>query len=366
MPLELGVWRIDEGIRDEGIRSVEFGPLNLENRLEEIISKNIGIVSPNWLVIGRQVQTEHRGILDLLVMDRDANLVVMELKKDQTPRDIVAQLLDYGSWAASLEIEHITQIFDQYQKRYKKDAVVSIDDAFRELFGVPMPDEVNQSHELVIVAASLDHATERIVRYLADEYGVRINAVFFRVFQDEDRQYISRAWFRDPVEVATRPADKAGEWNGEYYVSFGYPLNVVRDGLSRGYVVAGGGSWYSRTLEMLEPGARIWVNVPGTGYVGVGVVSASMKPVDDFTVRDKNGNETPIVQASEAAASLNRAADDLEMADYLVRVNWLKTVDPELAIREKGFFGNQNSVARPRATKWDHTVDRLKRRFGVD
>jgi hypothetical protein len=107
---------------------------------------------------------------------------------------------------------------------------------------------------------------------LADEYNVRINAVFFRVFRDGDREYLSRAWFRDPAEVTAGLSEEtaAGEWNGEYYASFGYDPKVIRDGLKWGYIVAGGGSWYSRTLAMLKPGARIWVNVPGSGYVGVG------------------------------------------------------------------------------------------------
>ena len=113
MPLELGVWRIDGGVR-----SVEFGFLNLENRLEDILSENIEIASPNWLVIGRQVRTEHGGVIDLLAMDRDANLVVLELKRHQTHRDIVAQLLDYGSWVARLEANHIAQIFDEYPVSY--------------------------------------------------------------------------------------------------------------------------------------------------------------------------------------------------------------------------------------------------------
>ncbi len=363
MPLELGVWRIDGGLRP-----VEFGSLDLESRLEDILDENISIASPNWLVIGRQVRTDHGGFIDLLAIDRDANLVVLELKRDQTYRDIVAQVLDYGSWVAYLEDDRIAQIFDEYQKRSGNNRIQSIDEAFREKFGITMPDELNSAHELVIVAASLDPGTERVVRYLADEYSVRINAVFFRVFQDGDREYLSRAWFRDPAEISVGPGDDSsgGEWNGEYYVSFGYDNRVVQDGLKRGYVVAGGGSWYSRTLEMLQPEARIWVNVPGSGYVGVGIVCRTMQPVDDFTVRDDSGKEVLLIEVSDIAATLRRAAEDPDTADYLVGVNWLHTVDPSDAIREKGFFGNQNSVARPRAPKWNHTVERLKIRFGLD
>ena len=44
----------------------------------------------------------------------------------------------------------------------------------------------------------------------------------------------------------------------------------------------------------------------------------------------------------------------------------MKTVAENQAIKEKGFFGNQNTVARPIAEKWKHTVERLKARFGVN
>lgn len=364
MPLELGVWRIDSGVR-----AVESRILNLESRLEEILGENIGMLSPNWMVIGRQVPTGYGGLIDLLAMDRDANLVVIELKRGQTPRDIVAQLLDYGSWVTQLKSEDVATIFNDFQERWRLGQTgVSINDAFKKAFGIAIPDEVNASHELVIVAAELDPATERIVRYLAEKYQVRINAVFFRTFEDDAREYLTRAWFRDPSDVTAEPPVRApgGEWNGEYYVSFGYPLDVVRDGLARGYIVAGGGSWYSRTLQKLQPCARIWVNVPGSGYVGVATVESTMVPAENFLVLDEDGKEVRLIDVSSPAERLNRASDNPETADYLVRVKWLKTVDPSQAVREMGFFGNQNSVAQPTTAKWDHIVERLKAQWGIN
>lgn len=41
-------------------------------------------------------------------------------------------------------------------------------------------------------------------------------------------------------------------------------------------------------------------------------MTAPMVPVDDFKVHDKDGNEVTIIQVFEAAASLNREADDPE------------------------------------------------------
>lgn len=46
-------------------------------------------------------------------------------------------------------------------------------------------------------------------------------------------------------------------------------------------------------------------------------------------------------------------------------MEWIKTVPLAHAINESGFFGNQNSVAKPRAESWFKTLTRLKQRFGI-
>ena len=81
----------------------------------------------------------------------------MELKKDKTYRDIVAQVLDYGSWVRELKDEQIAQIFDDYQIHWHKDREpLSIDEVFSRKFRVSLPDEMNSTHELVVVASGLD------------------------------------------------------------------------------------------------------------------------------------------------------------------------------------------------------------------
>lgn len=100
MPIEVGLWRIDDTLK-----AIEFGQLDVEARLEDILDQDIAITSPTWMVIGRQVRTDYGMFIDLLAMDGDGNLVVLELKRDKTYRDIVAQVLDYGSWVRDLEDE---------------------------------------------------------------------------------------------------------------------------------------------------------------------------------------------------------------------------------------------------------------------
>lgn len=364
MPLELSVWRINDHIE-----KMEFEPLDFESRLQDILANDITIADANLMVIGREVPTGFEKRIDLLAMNPDGELVILELKRHKTSRDIVAQVLDYGSWVRTLADEEIAKIFTGYQKKYTpNDSELSLDEAFQKAFKLKeMPDEINESHQLVIVASSLDASTERIVQYLADEYSVNINAIFFRVFKDGDKEYLTRAWLREPGNASVvKETTQQGEWNGEYYVSFGTDEKKDwEEARKYGFISAGGKAWYSNSLQMLSPGDRIWVNIPSTGYVGVGIVEQEVLPIDDFEVLDENGEKKNIRNVAPKASRHYTLEEHGEKAEYLVRVKWIKTVSESKAIKEKGFFGNQNSAARPKTAKWEHTVGRLKVRFGV-
>ena len=108
------------------------------------------------------------------------------------------------------------------------------------------------------------------------------------------------------------------------------------------------------------------MNVPGSGYAGVGLVEEVAVPIDAFEVKGEDGTEVQITSLPLSATyHRDEAAKDPEKTEHLVRVRWLKTVPLTDGFREKGFFGNQNSAAKPRAKSWPHTVERLKQRFDI-
>ena len=357
MSVEVAMWRIDEGVTP-----ISFTGMDKEARLQEIIADDISIVDPGLMVIGREVVTPHGGRIDILAIDADGILSVIELKRDLTPRDIVAQTLDYGSWVRRMTTDEIAETFIRYQERFiQEGSPKGIDEALRERFG-NIPDELNTAHRLVVVAAELDPSTERIVTYLQEEYGVEINVVFFRAFGDGERQYLTRAWLTAPEDVSVETLNKThrnprgGEWNGEYYVSFGEEIcRTWNDAKKYGFVSAGGGEWYVNTLRKLQPGNRIWVNIPRTGYVGVGVVTSEAKRFDQFNVTTVDGPVPLTSLPLEAPEAFNE-----EISEHYVGVNWIKAVEARFAVKERGFFGNQNTVALPTAPSWNFTVDRLK------
>jgi len=358
MPIRHAIWKV--GDKPEALI---LSRLPSEQKLEEMIVREPGILSREWMLIGRQEETGHGGRIDLLAITPDGSLVLIELKRDKTPRDIVAQALDYASWVEQLTSEEISQIYQRFSNGG------NLSEAFRQRFGSVLDEEsLNQSHQIIIVAAELDPASERIIGYL-NARDIAVNAVFFQVFQNGIEQLLSRAWLIDPGETQVNVVSTArgkGEkepWNGEYYVSFGpTDRRSWEDARQYGFISAGGGSWYSHTLEMLSPGDRVWVKIPKTGYVGVGRVTEAVRPITEFKVKTEVG-ERPALEVLKNADQYRPNANDPEKAEYFVPVTWLDTVPESKAVNELGLFGNQNSVCRPTDRKWRHTVERLKTYF---
>lgn len=216
MPIEISIWRL--GAKPE---KVSMSPIDSELALEDALTKDLSILSSQLMLIGRQIPTAYGKFIDMLAMNISGDLSVIELKKNRTPRKVVAQLLDYASWVQSLSYEEIAAIYSE------KNLGKKLEEGFDDAFGASLPEQINQNHELIAVASELDSDTERIINYLADNYGVPINAVFFRFFHDNGRDYLARTWLIDPEEAARKAGKskiKKGTepWNGrDFYVSLG-------------------------------------------------------------------------------------------------------------------------------------------------
>ncbi|MDE0190462.1 MAG: endonuclease NucS [Gammaproteobacteria bacterium] len=199
MPLEVKLWKI-EGDRPQ---ELPVHRLDLEERLEDWLCRDIGLLSDGLLVIGKQVSAGASGVLDLLAVDRHANLVVVELKRDKTRRDVVAQTLDYAAWVRDLGHDQVERLAEEYLGG-------SFQKAFADRFGVDeVPEFTGDHHRMYIVASTVDSGTQRIVEYLSTFHGVNINAVTFSYFKDDASEFVGRSILLDEEEVERR-AEKHG------------------------------------------------------------------------------------------------------------------------------------------------------------
>lgn len=359
MPIEMGIWRIDEATPHR----LAGTALPSEAILEDFLERDPSLLGDRLLVIGRQVRTPHGKYIDLLAMDVEGNLHVLELKRDRTPRDVVAQTLDYGSWVSTLDRETVIELANEH-------LTVPFESAFEDVFGGSAPDELNAALHLTVVATDIDPSSERIVTYLR-EFGVPINVVFFSYFEDAGRRYLARSWLASDEERSTRGTSPGGrkgkraEWNGQdWFVSFGHGVGRSwEDGRKYGFVSAGGGSWYSRSLRSLPVGARINVHVPGMGYVAVGRTTGEAQRFDQAMVM-VDGHPVRLAE-QELSASYDHTRPDTtdDLAEYVVPVDWIESVPLSQAYWERGMFANQNSACKLRQ---EFTLQKLEEHFGLD
>jgi hypothetical protein len=193
MAEEVRIWQVE---KTDALTEINRSRLDREEQIEKWISSDISLLSPDLLIIGQQVETASGGRIDLLCMDRSGNLVIVELKRDKTPREVTAQALDYASWVKELDAEGIDAIVAQHLKGE------TLEDAFLAKFGTELPEVINEHHAMLVVASEIDDSTERIIHYLSETYGVDINAVRFQFFQAQDgREFLVRTFTVAPQVV---------------------------------------------------------------------------------------------------------------------------------------------------------------------
>lgn len=132
MPVEMRMWRID-GDRPRPLRTAV---LPTEAALEDFLEQDPSLLGTPLLVVGRQVRTPHREISSTCSPSMPKGICTsLNSSATKTPRDVVAQVLDYGSWVATLTREQVIDLASGHLK-------VPVEAAFEDVFGTAPPDEL--------------------------------------------------------------------------------------------------------------------------------------------------------------------------------------------------------------------------------
>lgn len=162
-----------------------FGNEHQEAVLEDWLEKNPdGIVQDSkLLMIGRQIQTSLGKAIDLLALDRQGDLVVIELKRGRTPRETIAQALESAAYTAQLAYAQIEGVARQYHD----DDALSLAQVHREYFALT-PEEgasFNKNQRIVVVGETITREIRETATFLNDN-GLRVTCLEFAFFRTDD------------------------------------------------------------------------------------------------------------------------------------------------------------------------------------
>jgi len=132
------------------------------------------------LIIGRQVTTNLGSIIDLLGIDREGNTVVIELKRDRTPRDTLAQALEYASFVEELDTDQLEEIL----QRYVSDEALNLASYHRNYFELATDEAVsfNKEQRIVLVGQRITGEIRQTASFLRRK-GMRVTCLEFSYFQ---------------------------------------------------------------------------------------------------------------------------------------------------------------------------------------
>ncbi|WP_172380316.1 hypothetical protein [Vibrio sp. Vb339] len=171
------------------LRATTFATEGLQERqdLQEALKGCIDAIAPDCLVISEEFSDweDSRRRIDLLAIDRNANLVVIELKRDDVGAHMELQALRYAAMISTMTFEKACDYFEQYIEKEGLDIVarqeildfVDLDEGSLDDFGNDV--------RIVLTSADFDKELTTSVLWLRDK-GIDISCVRLAPYRYKD------------------------------------------------------------------------------------------------------------------------------------------------------------------------------------
>lgn len=175
MANKIKIWQIVENELIPINKTMKEGGRTEVIDLENWIRETPEILGEELLIIGEQIDTKN-GPLDFLAIDKNGNLVIIELKRDEVPREALGQAIDYASDIATWSLQEIDGACRNFTRMY-------LEDYIRNNFpnsNLKWEDiSINQFQRILFVGTSIDESLQRMIEWLSEKFGVSINFITF-------------------------------------------------------------------------------------------------------------------------------------------------------------------------------------------
>ena len=173
------------------LTTATFSSVNLQERrdLQRLLRENVEVISPDTLVISEEFGEweDSKRRIDLLGIDRDAKLVVIELKRTEDGGHMELQAIRYASMVSTMTFDRAVEVFAKFletQGKIDQDPGTTVLD----FLGWDAPDEDRFAQDVRIILASAEFSREitSSVLWLID-HSVDIRCVRLKPYKFDNR-----------------------------------------------------------------------------------------------------------------------------------------------------------------------------------
>jgi len=176
--------------RLEKVPETSFASEGIKERddLQRLLREQIDVLVPNTLIISEEFGEweDSRRRIDLLGLDKEANLVVIELKRTNDGGHMELQAIRYAAMVSTLTFEKVVDIYGRFLSKLGND--LDPESVILEFLGWDEPSEDEFAQEVRVVLASRDFSTELTTAVIwLNANGLDVRCIRMKPYKDGDR-----------------------------------------------------------------------------------------------------------------------------------------------------------------------------------
>lgn len=163
-----------------------------EDLREWILESPHSILGEDIMIIGREVQVQDIGDgIDLLAIDRDGNVVVIELKKGSLTGNVDFQSLKYAAYTSYWDWSQLGDQFDKFAESQWGQELYEEEVDFNEKLESFCNDEyeLNENQRILLVGEGIRERLDLVLRWVSDRE-VEISVLEVEMLEDGDQLYL--------------------------------------------------------------------------------------------------------------------------------------------------------------------------------
>ena len=189
----------------EEITETTFYESNLKERqhIEEWLIKNPEIMGEELLIIGHEYDDfENNERIDLLAIDKEGNLVVIEVKRDNSGISVDFQALKYVSYMSRRTLKEIIEIYSKYidDNSLQLDPIQEIMEFLNVDDESLLNDMINNTQRIIIIGKEFDKRVLSVCAWLY-ENGINVKCISIKPYKYNEEIFIDTNQIIPPEKI---------------------------------------------------------------------------------------------------------------------------------------------------------------------